>query len=391
MYYKKKNPHGGASEKNIIDFSASVNPLGAPGGVIDAVQKALEEIDRYPDPFAEELLKAIAAYDGVPTDYIICGNGASEIIYSYCAAIKPKRAIEIAPTFAEYEEAVRVNGGEMLCYIYRAEDGFIPSEEFFDFLEKECKRMGGESIDGKSIDGKKPTVFICNPNNPTGKLYSKEFIEKVLIKTKALGTRVFIDECFMDLSDGTWSSKEFLKEYSNLFILKAFTKTFAVPGLRLGYGLCSDDELIKRMSEITPPWNISSVAQAAGIAAVKEPEYIRKTKEIIASERAYLTEELNALGFKTIPSNANFILFFDSADAHHAGFGRLPSGAEEEKEASSADCDLRARLLKRGIAIRDCANFPGLDKGWYRIAIRKPEDNRILIRTLRELYDEDHA
>ncbi|MBQ7245314.1 MAG: aminotransferase class I/II-fold pyridoxal phosphate-dependent enzyme [Firmicutes bacterium] len=404
MYYKKKNPHGGATEKSIIDFSASVNPLGAPSSVIEAAKEALDKIDRYPDPYAEDLVKAIATYEGVPSDYIICGNGASEIIYSYCAAQGPKRALEIAPTFSEYEEAERLSGGEMLYYTCKesdlaagdgvaASDDFVPRDDFFDCL----------------AEVKPSIVFICNPNNPTGKLYSKEFIEKVLIKAKALGARVFIDECFMDLSNGIWSSKEFLKEYPNLFILKAFTKTFAMPGLRLGYGLCSDENLLAKMSEITPPWNISSVAQAAGIAATRETEYIKKAKELVADERAYLIKELSALGFKTASSGANFILFYDSRNTRRAYGGELSNRAGDkelnasadhvdgEKDQSAggteqpnredggkgpADIDLRAHLLQKGIAIRDCANFPGLTEGWYRIAIKNHEDNQKLIDAL---------
>ena len=369
MYYKKKNPHGGATEKSIIDFSASVNPLGAPESVIEAAKEALEEIDRYPDPYAEDLVKAIATYEGVPSDYIICGNGASEIIYSYCAAQRPKRALEIAPTFSEYEEAVRVSGGEMLRYICKASDlaegcDFVPSDDFFDCLS----------------EVEPDTVFLCNPNNPTGKLYSKEFIEKVLRESKKLGACVFVDECFMDLSDSTWSSKEFLKEYPNLFILKAFTKTFALPGLRLGYGLSSDENLLAKMSEITPPWNISSVAQAAGIAAVRESEYIKNAKELIADERAYLIKELSTLGFKAVSSDANFILFYDSRATHGAGGTEQPN--REDGGKGPADIDLSARLLEKGIAIRDCSNFPGLGQGWYRIAIRNHEDNQKLIDAL---------
>lgn len=371
MYYKKKNPHGGAKEKSIIDFSASVNPLGAPASVIEAAKEALEEIDRYPDPYAEDLVKAIATYEGVPSDYIICGNGASEIIYSYCAALKMEKALEIAPTFAEYEEAVRACGGEMLRYTCKADDyaagyDFVPGDDFSDCLS----------------EVKPSVVFICNPNNPTGKLFSKEFIEKILIETKALSARVFMDECFMDLSDGTWSSKEFLKEYPNLFILKAFTKTFAVPGLRLGYGLCADEKLLAKMSELMPPWNLSSVAQAAGVAAAREAEYIKKAKELIARERAYLIKELSALGFKTVSSEANFILFYDSRNKRHVDCSEQPSHADNEKEPGAGGANLKEQLLEKGIAIRDCANFPGLSEGWYRIAVRNHEDNKKLIDAL---------
>lgn len=349
MYYKKENPHGGETEKNILDFSASVNPLGPPKSVLDAAEKALEEIDRYPDPFAEDLLIAISEFEDVPKDSIVCGNGASEIVYSYCAAVKSETAIEIAPTFSEYEEGITLFGGKMKKYICREESGFIPSLDFMEAIDVSSEPDGPDSPD---------TIFICNPNNPTGRLLSKDFIREVLDKAEKTGAGVFIDECFMDLTESDWSSKEFLAEYKNLFILKSFTKTFAMPGLRLGYGICSDKNLLKRMADLVPPWNISSVAQRAGIAALEEKEYLCNAKKMVAEERDALVNALQERGFNVVPSEANFILF------------------------NTGDTLLAENLRAHRIAIRDCSNFEGLDAGWYRIAVRSPEENGKLIEAL---------
>ena len=341
MYYEKENPHGGALDKRILDFSSSVNPLGPPESVIKVARESLEGIGRYPDPHAAELIEAISGFEGLPKDYILCGNGASEIIYSYCSAIGVKHGLEIAPTFSEYEAAVTAFGGEMKRYLCSAEDGFTLCEDFISSLKEN---------EGTPVD----TLFICNPNNPTGRLFSKDSIKGILDGCREKGIRVFIDECFMDLSSGDWSSKEFLMDYPNIFLLKAFTKTFAMAGLRLGYGLTSDKNLLRKMSEISPPWNISAVAQAAGVEALKELGYIKKAKELIRIEREYLLKELKALGLEPVPSEANFILFFSPQE-----------------------------VAANGIAIRDCSNFYGLGQGWYRIAVKRREENIKLIEALK--------
>ena len=200
-------------------------------------------------------------------------------------------------------------------------------------------------------------VFLCNPNNPTGVLIAPELLKKVLDFCKQANIRLFLDECFLDLSDNGQSMKAYLKDYPNLFLLKAFTKSYGMAGIRLGYCLCSDGALLKAMAREVQPWNVSSLAQAAGIAALGEQDFLLKTKDLIQEERPWLKEHLEAFGFRVCPSSANYLLFQGPADLHE-------------------------KLKKQGIAIRNCDNYPGLTSGWYRIAVRRHEENEKLISAI---------
>lgn len=345
MYYLKENPHGGNidSDKPILDFSANTNPLGTPPAVLVATRSALEQVDRYPDPYCRALVRAIAAYEGVPEAYILCGNGAAELIYAYCAAVKPARAAETAPTFSEYSAALALHGRAVARYVLRKETAFTLDGGFLNFLQAE----------------RPEALFLCNPNNPTGRLFSPAPLGEIFDFCKQNNIRLFVDECFLELSDGAESLKGRLAEYPGLFLLKAFTKTYGMAGLRLGYGLSADAALLKRMSEAAPPWNVSNVAQAAGIAALKERGFLKKARELMQSERPRLKAALEALGLWVCPSEAIFLLF------------QGPEG-------------LHAALRERGIAIRGCANFPGLGPGWYRAAVRTREENERLIAAMEE-------
>jgi len=202
-------------------------------------------------------------------------------------------------------------------------------------------------------------VFLCTPNNPTGRLLPREIADGAIEYCKKNGARLFLDECFLDLAGGA-SLKSRLSEYPGLFILRAFTKTFGMAGLRLGYGLCSDKALLSRMAELTPPWDVSSAAQAAGVAAIGESSFADRARELVEAERPKLKLGLEALGLYVCPSEANYLLFF---------------GPE----------DLGAALLSRGILLRDCANFHGLGPGWYRTAVRTASESGRLITAVREV------
>ena len=184
--------------------------------------------------------------------------------------------------------------------------------------------------------------------------------EEIDALCEKLGTYLFVDECFLDLTDGGESLKPFLTRCPRLFILKAFTKSYGMAGVRLGYGLCADAALLHGMSETVPPWNVSTLAQAAGVAALGETEFLDKTRALVRAERAWLAEQLAALGFRVIPSDANYLLF------------RAAPG-------------LDAALREQGILIRNCENYAGLCPGWYRIAVRTREENEALIRAVREV------
>ncbi|MBQ9032290.1 MAG: aminotransferase class I/II-fold pyridoxal phosphate-dependent enzyme [Parasporobacterium sp.] len=373
MLYQKNNLHGGDSYQEFIDldYSVNLNPYGLSPAVRKAAAEALESACAYPDPFCRDLVAAIAAREQVPETQILCGNGAAELIYSFCSALNrlersrgsvgtaaasrtgpdsssgtlsgTRKAVIPAPTFAEYELGLKNAGFGVCRYFLDRRQGFLPDEGILEFI----------------LRHRPAAVFLCNPNNPDGQLIPRELLRKLLTLGKEQQFRIFLDECFIDLSDQGVSMKECLAEYPELFILKAFTKNYAMAGIRLGYGLCSDPELLKRMAETVQPWNVSVIAQKAGIAAMSDPEFPERARALIPSQREYLSRCLKDLGFEVCPSQANYLLFYG------------PTG-------------LDAELRKRGIAIRDCSNYPGLGPGWYRIAVRLPEENRRLAGALKE-------
>ena len=346
MLFGMNNPHGGDiyGEEILLDFSANTNPFGTPQGVLDAVGSALPEMHRYPDPYCRKLTQAISDFEGVPREYILCGNGAADLIYAYCEAVRPKVAVELAPTFSEYTLGLKRVGCRVERFFLTPENDFTLEDGFLKFLAE-----------------KKPeAVFLCNPNNPTGKIVDTELMKQILVLCKQNGTCLFVDECFLDLSDSGESLKQYLANYRNLFILKAFTKSYGMAGIRLGYCMSSDSELLEKMSQSTQPWNVSSLAQAAGVAALQEREFIQKTKDLIAVEREWLKRELEALGFRVIPSSVNYLLF-------------------------QAPACLYTKLKAKKITIRNCDNYYGLGPGWYRIAVRLHEENEALIRAIKEV------
>ncbi len=345
MYYQTKNPHGGDiyGEPVELDYSANTNPLGVPPAVISAAAEALTGADRYPDPYCRGLVKAIAAAEGVKPETILCGNGASGLIFSFCAAAGVKKAAALAPTFSEYASAAALFGCGTVFYTLRRENGFLPGEDFLGWLRAEAPEA----------------VFLCNPNNPTGRLLPSGLIMDVIALCKQINARLFVDECFLELATGGESLKGLLADFPGLFLLRAFTKSYGMAGLRLGYCLSADSALLERMASLTPPWDVSSPAQAAGIAALGEGEFLRRAVALIERERPRLKGALEAMGLDVCPSDVNYLLF------------RGPEG-------------LLGDLRRKGIALRDCANFPGLGPGWYRMAVRTEEENDRLLAAMGE-------
>lgn len=349
MLYQTENQHGGDVYGGgiTLDFSANTNPLGTPPGVLEAVRRGLPQLHRYPDPYCRQLVQAITAHEQVPASYVLCGNGAADLIYAYCAALRPRTAVEPAPTFAEYGLGLAQVGCRVAPYFLHQAENFDLDEGFLPFLEE-----------------KKPeVVFLCTPNNPTGRLLPLPLLERILQVCAAWGARVFLDECFLDLTEGGVSASSLLAAHPELLILKAFTKSYGMAGIRLGYCLCADSTLLRRMASASQPWNVSSLAQSAGVAALAEQDFLQRTLALVRTERRWLTDNLMALGFWVCPSQANYLLF------------RGPRG-------------LREGLLRRGIAIRGCGNYSGLDDGWYRIAVRPHEENEALITAIRQFCEE---
>ena len=346
MLYHTTNLHGGDVYDGEIqlDFSANTNPYGTPQGVQDAITAALPRVHQYPDPYCRELVKTISELESAPKDWILCGSGAAELIYSYCEALRPGRAMELAPTFSEYSLALERVGCQVERYSLKKEDYFSLTEDFLPALER----------------SRPDVLFLCNPNNPTGQVIGLPLLEKILDVCEEQGTCLFVDECFLDLSDDGVSLKSHLGEHPNLFILKAFTKSYGMAGVRLGYCLCAQGQLLEEMSHTVQPWNVSTLAQSAGVAALHERAFLQRTRALIPIERQWLQSQLEALGFWVCPSKANYLLFQGSQD-------------------------LWEQLRKQGIAIRSCGNYHGLGTGWYRIAVRLHGENECLIRAMKEV------
>ena len=348
MLYETRNPHGGDiySRPVRLDFSANTNPFGTPEGILQAISDHLGSIHRYPDPNCRELVEAVSDKEQSPASFILCGNGAAELVFSYCEALRAGTALELAPTFSEYSRAFVHSGGTMQRYALNQRN-FLPGEDFFEVLEREHPDV----------------LFFCNPNNPTGRLLPPEFLLRLLEATKKQGIRVFLDECFLDLTDEGTSMMEFLSDYPQLLILKAFTKSYGMAGVRLGCCFTADKGLLKAMSETVQPWNVSGLAQCAGVAALRETEFLERTRALIREERPKMMRNLEDLGIEVVESRTNFLLFHG------------PEGLDR-------------RLLEDGIAIRSCANFQGLDAGWYRIAIRTGAENEELIRAMQAAMED---
>lgn len=328
-----------------LDFSANVSPLGVPDGVRRAIERSAGQAERYPDPLCRALRKGIAKKEGVPAEHILCGNGAADLIFRAVLAHRPRRALVPVPTFAEYEAALRTVG----CQI-----------EYYPLSEEKNFALDGGILEAIGADTE--MVFLCQPNNPTGLTVPGPLLLEILEHCCLVGVLLVLDECFCDFLDEpvACSLTGELSKSKNLLILKSFTKLYAMAGVRLGYCLSSDTQLLETLASAGPPWPVSSLAQAAGLAALEETDYVRQVCELVLTERPRLAARLEQLGLRVIPGEANYLLFQC----------RRP---------------LAVPLAEQGILLRECGNYHGLDETWYRVSVRTWMENERLIGALREV------
>ena len=340
--------HGGDiyTNRNMIDFSANINFLGMPESVRKAAEEAVSESIHYPDVRCTELRKAIGAMDQVNPEHVFCGNGAADVIFSLVLAIKPKKALLPVPSFYEYQQALN----SVLC-----------RTDLYQMQEKDGFRMGEDILNRITPDV--DILFLCNPGNPTGILIERELLEKILHKCERTDTLMVVDECFMDLVDEpeNYSMMSWVERSDQIFILKAFTKLYAMPGLRLGYGICCNGGLLDQMERVSQPWRVSVPAQAAGIAAAAETEFVKKSREEIGRLRETMKARIREMGYMVLNSAANYVFF--EGEYH---LGNL--------------------MRERGILIRDCSNYQGLHMGFYRAAVRSAADDAKLLAALEEIH-----
>lgn len=342
--------HGGDIYNNSVemDFSVNLNPLGPPAKVTQVLEKAIEKAPFYPDIEQREVRSVIARGEGIDISNVYAGNGASEIIMALVRAVNPGKALLFEPGFSGYEYALNAAGCHIEHHLLCEKNGFVMKEEDIEALT--------DDLD---------IIFICDPGNPVGRNIEDDVIVSILDKTRECGIIVCLDESFFLMSDKSQRGdvlkrSELVERYENLVIIRSLTKILAMPGIRMGYVL-SQPENIRRIRAQLPEWNLSVTSEAcirAGAELLHETDFLQRTIEEIRTGRNYLTQELRNIGFTVFDSDTGFILF---------------KGPE----------DLYERLLKKQILIRDCSDFKGLNKGFYRIAVKNQEENSRLIQALR--------
>lgn len=347
----KTYSHGGDIYNKKIkikyDFSANINPMGMPKESKTALIENVDKYEVYPDPFCRQLISAISEKEKVDEKNIVCGNGAADLIYRLVNVIEPRGVLVCAPTFSEYERACKRFDGNI--YRYELDKDFKLDRGILEFIEEK-----------KDLD----IIFLCSPNNPTGIVIDKE----ILIEICRLGAKrditVVVDHCFIPFVRDSFK-KDITSElgnFPNLVVVKAFTKIFAMAGLRLGYMMSSNVELIDKVFSSSQPWSVSTPAQIAGISALESKSFIEDTVDYVERERTKLIEALKSEGFMVVDSMANYILF----------------RCEKAKL-------FRQEMIRRGILIRDCSNYFGLNENFNRIAVRSQRENDYFIKMLEEL------
>lgn len=341
--------HGGDIYRNSVtlDFSVNVNPLGMPEGVKQALLEAIEVCNQYPDIRQQELKTEVGKLHEVLPEHILFGNGASELFMAIVHTLKPKKTVIPIPSFYGYEHAAKACESE-ICYY---EMQHLASEEEVFGMEEELFQNLDESVD---------VLFLANPNNPVGGIVPEEWMERLFLHCRKQGIYVILDECFAGFCGQEVSLLTRYVEFPNVIWVRAFTKIFSIPGVRIGYLINGDEKLLKRIERQLPEWNLSTFAQKAGIACAREKDFINQTREYVEAEGHFLAQELERMGLQVYPYVANFLMVYTEAPLYE-------------------------RLLEKGILIRDCSNFRGLSKGYYRIAIKIREENQQLLTRIGEI------
>ena len=335
--------HGGNVEQfaNVLDFSANINPLGMPSSVSSALRESICDIGKYPDPYCTELRDKLSEAERISAENIVCGNGADDLIFRIIHALRPEKAMIYAPSFSEYKRALSETGCEICEHTLLEETGFAVTKALPDALD--------DTFD---------MCIVCTPNNPTGQVIAPEVMGALAEKCLKCGIILVCDECFLGFvqESDRLSLRNFFNP--NCIILKAFTKLYAMPGIRLGYAVCGDRDTADKIQQSGQFWSVSGPAQKAGIAALAETGHVRRTLNYLKTEREFLTAELRRIGIKYYEPSANFI-FFRGTDG------------------------LCEKMLAQSILIRDCSDYSGLSGHFFRIAIRTHEEDLILTDALR--------
>lgn len=338
----------GIDESAILDFSASINPLGVPESVCSAMQENMKCLFNYPDPESRRFRQKIAESEEIDPESILCGNGSTELIYLVVRALKPKRVLIPAPTFSEYEIASSRNAGaDVVYHTLKEEDSF--DMQLKDFVEA----MAGRNGLGAPCD----MAFLCNPNNPTGRLVTRTDMLKIAEQAARNRCILVVDEAFIDFCPGASIVREVCNNPS-LIVLRSLTKFYALSGLRVGYAVLHPS-MVETVRADKEPWTVNTLAQIAGTVALGDRAYKRETFEVIRREKQRLETGFTRLAISCLPSAANYFLL-------------------RTKKAQ----ELATHLCTKGILVRDCSNFRGLDDSYLRVAVKSEADNTRLLEEI---------
>ena len=367
MNKEKTDFHGGNiykifREKNIdkiLDYSSNINPYGLPENLKKEIFEKVFVLERYPDPDYIELREKIAEKNNLNIENIIVGNGATEIIFLFMKILSPKKVLIVSPTFGEYERAIKAST--------LANDSL--EINYFELKEAENFVLNIKNLETE-LENNYDLLILCNPNNPTGQFLKLKKLEEILKICEQKNTKLFIDEAFVEFVED-WENESIInskENKENLFVIRAFTKFFAIPGLRLGYGICFNNNLLKKMLEKKEPWSVNNIADLAGKTVLDDENYIQKTKEWIKDQKKYMYENLNKIeGLRAYKTEVNFILLKIEDNL-------LEKGLDVK--------NLRKKMLEKGILIRDASNFIYLNKHYFRLAIKDKLNNEKVIETL---------
>lgn len=348
-----KDLHGGniyrfeREGKDVLDFSSNINPLGVPQKFTDIAKENFDKLTNYPDPYYIELREKIGEHNSVTKENIIVGNGATEILFLYMRAVKPKKVLVLAPCFVEYERALKSVGAQIEYFELKEKNNFYPD------IQTLKKKLEGQHYD---------LFLFCNPNNPTGQLIKFDDVKDLAAICKKQDMKIFIDEAFIEFVENWKEKTAALLKNKDVFIMRAFTKFFAIPGLRLGYGISFDEELMNKLQAEKEPWSVNTFANLAGLVMLDDKDYIEKSEKWVAEEKKFLYKELSKnKNLKVYKSECNFLLI---------------------KLLTTTSQEIQARLLEKNILVRDASNFQFLDESYIRVAVKDREKNLKLIESL---------
>lgn len=348
------NFHGGDiysyGDREILDFSSNINPLGIPDSFKKGLLENLNTFTQYPDINYLGLRKALAQYIGIDNfENIVVGNGAVEIIYKTVAALAVEKVIIATPTFSEYKRAAEITE--------------IPHEEVPTYLENGSSQLDllTNKIIGNSL------IVLCNPNNPTGTLTDLDQISQLAQRLLGKKGYLLVDEAFIEFTPNYTKSSMVnkLNQFPNVIVVRALTKFFGMPGIRLGYGVCQNSHIVKAIKDKLEPWNINTAGVIAGLTVLKDTDYIERSREWIDKERDYLNTMLTKMeGITVIPTSSNFMLI---------------------KVQGLTPWEIKKLLLRKDILIRTPEGFTGIFPGYFRIAIKNRAANDKLLTALEEI------